>query len=61
MTMRVGDISFASPFRYTNLIWAIVIGFVVFGDPLDGGMLMGGGIIVVMGIYTFYRERKLNK
>ena len=61
MTMRVGDISFASPFRYTNLIWAIVIGFVVFDDPLDSGMLMGGGIIVVMGIYTFYRERQLNK
>jgi drug/metabolite transporter (DMT)-like permease len=61
MTMRVGDISFASPFRYTNLIWAIVIGFVVFGDPLDSGTLTGGTIIVVMGIYTFYRERQLSK
>ena len=61
MTMRVGDISFASPFRYTNLIWAIVIGFVVFGDTLDIGTLMGGTIIVIMGIYTFYRERQLSK
>ena len=61
MTMRVGDISFASPFRYTSLIWAIVIGFVVFGDPLDSATLTGGTIIVVMGIYTFYRERQLNK
>jgi drug/metabolite transporter (DMT)-like permease len=60
MTMRVGDISFASPFRYTNLIWAIVIGFIVFGDPLDSATLTGGTIIVVMGIYTFYRERQLN-
>jgi drug/metabolite transporter (DMT)-like permease len=61
MTMRVGDISFASPFRYTNLIWAIVIGFVVFGDPLDSVALMGGAIIVIMGVYTFYRERQLSK
>jgi drug/metabolite transporter (DMT)-like permease len=60
MAMRVGDISFASPFRYTNLIWAIVIGFIVFGDPLDSATLTGGTIIVVMGIYTFYRERQLN-
>jgi drug/metabolite transporter (DMT)-like permease len=61
MTMRVGDISFASPFRYTNLIWAIVIGFVVFGDPLDSETLTGGAIVVVMGIYSFYRERQLSK
>ena len=61
MTMRVGDMSFASPFRYTNLIWAIAIGFVVFGDALDSGTLMGGTIIVATGIYAFYRERQLNK
>lgn len=61
MTMRVGDISFASPFRYTNLIWAIVIGFVVFGDALDSWTLTGGAIVVMTGVYTFYRERQRNK
>jgi len=58
MTMRVGDISFASPFRYTNLIWALIIGVVIFGDPLDQWTLVGSALIVVMGIYTFYRERR---
>lgn len=59
MTMRVGNISFASPFRYTNLIWAIIIGVVIFDDSLDQWTLIGSAIVVGMGIYTFYRERKV--
>ncbi len=58
MTMRVGDISFASPFRYTNLIWALIIGLVIFGDSLDQWTLIGSTIIVATGVYTFYRERR---
>ena len=61
MTMRVGEISFVSPFRYTILIWAIILGFVVFGDIPDGWTLFGSAIIVLMGIYTFYRERKIHR
>jgi len=61
MTMRVGDISFVSPFRYTILIWAIILGYVIFGDVPDGWTLLGTIIIVAMGIYTFYRERQLLK
>lgn len=61
LTMRVGDISFASPFRYTNLIWALVIGVGIFDDSLDQWTLIGSAIIVIMGIYTFYRERKIQK
>jgi drug/metabolite transporter (DMT)-like permease len=61
MAMRVGDISFASPFRYTNLIWAIIIGLFVFGDTLDIWTLTGGLIVVATGVYTFYRDRQLNK
>lgn len=61
MTMRVGDISFVSPFRYTNLIWAIILGFVVFGDIPDTWTLLGSAIVVLMGIYTFYRERKMQR
>ncbi len=59
MTMRVGEISFISPFRYTILLWAIILGVVVFGDIPDGWTLLGSAIIVAMGIYTFYRERKV--
>ncbi|NOX72349.1 MAG: DMT family transporter [Alphaproteobacteria bacterium] len=59
MVMRVGEISFIAPFRYTALIWAIVLGIFVFKDYPDGWMLAGSAIVIGMGIYTFYRERVL--
>ncbi len=59
MAMRVGAIAVVSPFRYTILIWAIVLGVVVFGDIPDTWTLIGAAIVVGMGIYTFYRERRL--
>lgn len=61
MTMRVGDISFSSPFRYTVLLWAIILGYFVFGDVPDQWTLLGSAIIVVTGIYTFYRERAVSR
>ena len=58
MTMRVGDIGFISPFRYTILIWAILLGVVVFGDIPDGPTLLGSAIVVLTGLYAFHRERR---
>ena len=56
--MRHGDISFVSPFRYSVMIWALVLGVVVFGEIPDGWTMLGITIVVAMGIFTFYRERK---
>jgi drug/metabolite transporter (DMT)-like permease len=55
--MRTGDISFIAPFRYTALLWAIVLGFAVFGDVPDGPMVLGATIVVGSGLYALYRER----
>ncbi len=54
--MRIGEISFVAPFRYTGLLWAIALGFLMFGDIPDRYMLLGAGIVVLSGLYTFYRE-----
>ncbi|MGH1479214.1 MAG: DMT family transporter [Geminicoccales bacterium] len=59
MTMRLGDIGFISPFRYTILIWAILLGIVVFGDIPDSLTIAGSAIVVLTGLYTFYRERSV--
>lgn len=61
MTMRVGEVSFISPFRYTSLIWSIALGFLVFGEVPDDWTIIGSAIVVLMGIYTFYRERRIQK
>ena len=59
--MRVGDIAFVAPFRYTALIWAILIGIVVFDEIPDQLALLGALIVVGTGIYSFYRERRLTQ
>ncbi|NJO36420.1 MAG: DMT family transporter [Rhizobiales bacterium] len=57
-TMRVGEIGFISPFRYTILIWAMILGFIVFGDVPDALTMIGSTIVVLTGLYAFHRERR---
>lgn len=57
MAMRVGDISFIAPFRYTALLWSILLGLFIFGDVPDLPMILGASIIVSSGLYALYRER----
>jgi drug/metabolite transporter (DMT)-like permease len=57
MAMRSGDISAVAPFRYTALLWAMLLGYLIFGDVPDVPMIAGASIIVLSGLYTFHRER----
>lgn len=59
--MRTGDIAFIAPFRYTGLVWALVLGWLFFGDWPAPLTLLGAGIVVGMGLFTLYRERLLLK
>ncbi|TCP40502.1 S-adenosylmethionine uptake transporter [Rhodovulum marinum] len=59
MAMRVGEVAVVAPFRYTALVWALLLGAVVFGDWPSGWTLAGAAVVVATGIYTFYRERRL--
>lgn len=59
--MRSGEISFIAPFRYTSLMWAILLGFLLFGDLPDLPMIVGSVIIVGSGLYTLYRERVVGR
>ncbi|WP_416696108.1 DMT family transporter [Candidatus Pseudothioglobus sp. Uisw_050_01] len=61
MAMRIGDIGFVSPFRYTSMIGAIGLGILMFGDWPDQPTLVGTLIIVSTGIYTFHREQKVSR
>lgn len=61
LVMRTGDVSFTAPFRYTGLLWALVMGFVVFGDWPDALTLAGGAIVVGAGVFTLIRGRRLSQ
>ena len=57
--MRAGDVSFIAPFRYTGLLWALLLGWFVFGDWPAPLTLLGAALIVATGLFTLYRERQL--
>jgi S-adenosylmethionine uptake transporter len=59
LTMRSGDIAFVAPFRYFSLLWALVLGLVIFGDWPDALTLLGAAIVVATGVFSFHRERNL--
>lgn len=56
LATRAGDMSFASPFRYTSLLWAIVLSYIVFNQAPDQNTLLGAAIVVASGCYMLYRE-----
>jgi drug/metabolite transporter (DMT)-like permease len=58
MALRSGDISAVAPFRYLALLWAMLLGYLVFGDVPDAMMIAGASVIVLSGLYAFHRERK---
>ncbi|MEM8582113.1 MAG: DMT family transporter [Pseudomonadota bacterium] len=59
LAMRHGEIGFVTPFRYMALVWAVLLGFLVFGEWPDTLTWIGSGIVVSTGLYTLYRERVL--
>ena len=57
--MRVGDLSFVSSFRYSRIVFALIIGTLVFNEKPDAAMLIGSAIVILSGIYTLWRERRV--
>ena len=55
---RTGEVAVVSPFRYARLVFAIIIGWLVFNEPADTLTLFGAALIIGSGLYTFARERK---
>lgn len=61
LVMRAGDLGFVAPFRYSSLLFALALGFLVFGDWPDPLTLAGAAIVAATGIFTLYRERRLSR
>lgn len=59
--MRLGEVAVITPFRYTRLVFALVIGWLVFAEAVDATTLVGGAVIVASGLYTLLREARLRR
>ena len=61
MVMRIGEVGFTSPFRYTAMLWALLLGYVFFDEWPEPLTFIGAGLIVATGIFTLYRESRAKK
>ncbi len=55
---RTGEVSVVVSFRYSRLLFALLLGAVVFGERPEPLMLVGAALIVAAGLYTMYRETR---
>lgn len=59
--MRVGEVAAVSPFRYTVLLWAIIVGYLFFGDVPDAFTTIGATLVTGAGLYTLWREQVVGR
>jgi drug/metabolite transporter (DMT)-like permease len=57
MGHRLAPAAVLAPFIYTEIVWMIALGFLVFGDVPNQWTLAGVAVVVCSGLYLLYRER----
>lgn len=56
---KLAPVSALAPYPYVQLVWAVALGYLVFGDVPDRYTIIGAAIIVGSGLYILHRERQL--
>jgi drug/metabolite transporter (DMT)-like permease len=56
---RLAEASLVAPFDYTSMLWALVLGYVVFSELPDAMVFVGAAIIAAAGLFVIWRERQL--
>jgi drug/metabolite transporter (DMT)-like permease len=60
-SLKLAPASVVVPYQYTMIVWAVMFGFIVFGDVPQPATIAGAVIIIGAGLYIFLRERKLGR
>ncbi len=56
--MKLSEAALVAPFQYTSLIWALILGYIVWGDLPALRSWAGAAVVVAGGLYIFVRERR---
>ncbi|MCC7347954.1 MAG: DMT family transporter [Variibacter sp.] len=56
-SLKLAPASVVVPYQYTLIVWAMVLGYLVFGDVPGPHVLAGSAIIVAAGLFIFWREQ----
>ena len=57
-TVRIGDLSFSAPFRYSVIIFSIILQIVVFGEVPDALTFLGSAIVAAAGLWAFWGAQR---
>ena len=57
--LRLGDAALVTPFRYTSLVWAALLGYLIWDHIPDTYTVIGAAVIVAAGIYLLFREARV--
>ncbi len=60
-SLKLADAATVVPLQYTLLVWAIVFGWLFFGDLPRPAMLIGAAVIVASGLFIFFREQQVKR
>lgn len=58
IAVRTGDLAAVNPFRYSSIVFATLLGMIVFGEIPEPLTLLGAAIVVGTGLFTLWRERQ---
>ena len=61
ISSRIGEMSVISPFRYSRIVFAMLLAIIILDENPGGLTLIGASIVVASGLYTFVRETVLKK
>jgi drug/metabolite transporter (DMT)-like permease len=56
---RHGDASLIAPFEYTTMIWAVMLGWFLFGEWPANAVFIGSALVILSGIFVIWREHRL--
>ncbi|MEL6888759.1 MAG: EamA family transporter, partial [Pseudomonadota bacterium] len=61
MAFAAAPVTVTQPVTFLQLVWAVLLGALVFAEPVDGWVIFGGVLILGAVTYITWREAVLNR
>ncbi|WP_339113792.1 DMT family transporter [Thioclava sp. GXIMD2076] len=57
LAYREGEAVIVAPMQYSQIIWAVIFGYLFFGEGVDAATIIGAGVVIASGVYMVLREK----